>query len=43
MGAAYRADQVGSFLRPSEIKEAHTAHREGRLSVVVGTARKVWG
>ena len=33
MGAAYRADQVGSFLRPPEIKEAHTAHREGRLSV----------
>jgi 5-methyltetrahydropteroyltriglutamate--homocysteine methyltransferase len=29
----YRADQVGSFLRPPEIKEAHTAHRAGRLSV----------
>jgi 5-methyltetrahydropteroyltriglutamate--homocysteine methyltransferase len=28
----YRADQVGSFLRPPEIKEAHTAHRAGRLS-----------
>jgi 5-methyltetrahydropteroyltriglutamate--homocysteine methyltransferase len=33
MGAGYRADQVGSFLRPPQIKEAHTAHREGRLSV----------
>jgi 5-methyltetrahydropteroyltriglutamate--homocysteine methyltransferase len=28
----FRADQVGSFLRPVELKEAHTAHREGRLS-----------
>jgi 5-methyltetrahydropteroyltriglutamate--homocysteine methyltransferase len=27
----FRADQVGSFLRPPELKEAHTAHREGRL------------
>ena len=31
MATAYRADQVGSFLRPPEIKEAHTAHRAGRL------------
>ena len=33
MATAYRADQVGSFLRPPEIKEAHAAHRDGRLSV----------
>jgi 5-methyltetrahydropteroyltriglutamate--homocysteine methyltransferase len=33
MATPYRADQVGSFLRPPEIKEAHTAHRAGRLSV----------
>jgi 5-methyltetrahydropteroyltriglutamate--homocysteine methyltransferase len=32
MATAFRADQVGSFLRPPEIKAAHTAHREGRLS-----------
>jgi 5-methyltetrahydropteroyltriglutamate--homocysteine methyltransferase len=32
MATPYRADQVGSFLRPPEIKEAHTAHRAGRLS-----------
>jgi 5-methyltetrahydropteroyltriglutamate--homocysteine methyltransferase len=32
MASAYRADQVGSFLRPPELKEAHAAHREGRLS-----------
>src|SRR4030088_1370204 len=29
---AFRADQVGSFLRPPALKEAHTAHRDGRLS-----------
>ncbi len=28
----YRADQVGSFLRPPAIKEAHTAFTEGRIS-----------
>ena len=27
----YRADQVGSFLRPQEVLDAHTAHREGKL------------
>jgi 5-methyltetrahydropteroyltriglutamate--homocysteine methyltransferase len=32
MAKKYRADQVGSFLRPQAIKDAHTAHREGRLS-----------
>src|SRR5688572_4799746 len=29
----YRADQVGSLLRPSEVLEAHAAHAEGRLSL----------
>ena len=32
MAKKYRADQVGSFLRPQAIKDAHTAHREGRIS-----------
>jgi len=27
----YRADQVGSFLRPDDLKAAHQAHAEGRL------------
>src|SRR4029077_19670159 len=27
----YRADHVGSFLRPPELLEARTAHAEGRL------------
>jgi 5-methyltetrahydropteroyltriglutamate--homocysteine methyltransferase len=31
MAIPFRADQVGSYLRPPELKEAHTAHREGRL------------
>jgi 5-methyltetrahydropteroyltriglutamate--homocysteine methyltransferase len=31
MSAAYRADHVGSFLRPAEVKEARAAFREGRL------------
>ena len=31
MARQYRADQVGSFLRPAELKEAHTAFMEGRL------------
>jgi 5-methyltetrahydropteroyltriglutamate--homocysteine methyltransferase len=29
--AAYRADQVGSFLRPQAVKDAHTAYAEGKL------------
>ena len=29
--ATYRADHVGSFLRPPELLEARTAHAEGRL------------
>jgi 5-methyltetrahydropteroyltriglutamate--homocysteine methyltransferase len=31
MAEAYRADHVGSFLRPAEVKEARAAFREGRL------------
>jgi 5-methyltetrahydropteroyltriglutamate--homocysteine methyltransferase len=31
MAARFRADQVGSFLRPTDLKEAHAAHSEGRL------------
>jgi 5-methyltetrahydropteroyltriglutamate--homocysteine methyltransferase len=31
MSTPYRADQVGSFLRPPELIEAHRAHTEGRL------------
>ncbi len=31
MAEAYRADHVGSFLRPAEVKEARAALREGRL------------
>jgi 5-methyltetrahydropteroyltriglutamate--homocysteine methyltransferase len=31
MAPAFRADQVGSFLRPIELKDAHTAHLQGRL------------
>jgi 5-methyltetrahydropteroyltriglutamate--homocysteine methyltransferase len=31
MSEAYRADHVGSFLRPAEVKEARAAFREGRL------------
>lgn len=27
----YRADHVGSFLRPSELLEARVAHAEGRI------------
>jgi methionine synthase II (cobalamin-independent) len=34
MVAAYRADQVGSFLRPAALKEAHEAHGQGRLPLV---------
>lgn len=32
-GADYRADQVGSLLRPADVKAAHAAYRDGRLSV----------
>src|SRR5438093_7973848 len=31
MPAQYRADQVGSLLRPLEVLEAHVAFREGRI------------
>jgi len=31
MSAAYRADHVGSFLRPAEVKEARAAFQAGRL------------
>jgi 5-methyltetrahydropteroyltriglutamate--homocysteine methyltransferase len=34
MVAAYRADQVGSFLRPTALKDAHQAHGQGRLPLV---------
>src|SRR5262245_49430963 len=33
MSEAYRADHVGSFLRPAEVKEARLAFQEGRLSL----------
>jgi 5-methyltetrahydropteroyltriglutamate--homocysteine methyltransferase len=32
MGAKYRADHVGSLLRPPEVLEAHAALRDGRMS-----------
>jgi methionine synthase II (cobalamin-independent) len=32
MAKKYRAEQVGSFLRPQQIKDAHTAHAQGRIS-----------
>lgn len=31
MPRKYRADQVGSFLRPQEVLDAHVAHRDGKL------------
>jgi 5-methyltetrahydropteroyltriglutamate--homocysteine methyltransferase len=31
MSEAYRADHVGSFLRPTEVKQARMAFRDGRL------------
>jgi 5-methyltetrahydropteroyltriglutamate--homocysteine methyltransferase len=31
MSEAYRADHVGSFLRPAAVQEARAAFREGRL------------
>ena len=33
MSEAYRADHVGSFLRPAEVKEARAAFRWGRLAL----------
>jgi 5-methyltetrahydropteroyltriglutamate--homocysteine methyltransferase len=32
MAFKYRADQVGSLLRPQEVLDAHAAQREGRMS-----------
>ena len=31
--SVFRADQVGSFLRPQAVKDAHTAYTQGQLSV----------
>jgi 5-methyltetrahydropteroyltriglutamate--homocysteine methyltransferase len=33
MAHKYRADQVGSFLRPQEVREAHTAFGQGKISL----------
>jgi 5-methyltetrahydropteroyltriglutamate--homocysteine methyltransferase len=33
MAKKYRADQVGSFLRPQEVLDAHNDHREGKISL----------
>lgn len=33
MAIKYRADQVGSFLRPTEVVDAHTAFLQGNLSL----------
>jgi 5-methyltetrahydropteroyltriglutamate--homocysteine methyltransferase len=33
MSEAYRADHVGSFLRPADVKQARVAFRDGRLSL----------
>jgi 5-methyltetrahydropteroyltriglutamate--homocysteine methyltransferase len=33
MSEAYRADHVGSLLRPAEVKEARAAFRDGRLAL----------
>src|SRR5262249_57860094 len=33
MSTAYRADHVGSFLRPAAVKEARAAFGEGRLTL----------
>ena len=33
MAPKYRADQIGSFLRPQEIRDAHTANVKGKLSL----------
>ena len=32
MAPKYRADQIGSFLRPQEVRDAHTANVKGELS-----------
>ena len=32
MADAYRADQVGSFLRPADVKEGRSAFNEGRIN-----------
>src|SRR5262245_31404622 len=29
----FRADQVGSFLRPPELQEAHAAHQAGQITL----------
>src|SRR3954449_4845004 len=33
MAHKYRADQVGSFLRPQAVRDAHTAFGEGKISL----------
>src|SRR3954452_15953373 len=33
MAPKYRADQVGSFLRPEAVRNAHTAYGEGKISL----------
>ncbi len=33
MAHKYRADQVGSFLRPPAIKDAHTAYSQGKITI----------
>ena len=52
MATRYRADQVGSLLRPTELLEARAERAAGRLSAdelrrkperVVRVARQVWG
>jgi len=49
MTTAYRAENVGSFLRPPELLEARAAHASGKLALEKlrlaedRTARKVWG
>src|SRR3954468_1412020 len=39
MAPKYRADQVGSFLRPQAVRDAHTAFGEGKISLE--TLRKI--
>ena len=38
MPGIYRADHVGSLLRPSEVKEAKSAYRDGRIELSELTA-----
>jgi 5-methyltetrahydropteroyltriglutamate--homocysteine methyltransferase len=33
MGKAYRADHVGSLLRPPELLQARTAHDQGHITL----------